>query len=284
MDIQTQIQHQDLAMSMGLSIVIPFHNRLPDLIKCLKSLYRTAWEAGRAGRLEILVQDDASSDCDLRELITPPEPVKVERNEYNLGFAGNCNAGARRAKGDILLFLNQDTRSREGWFDPLMAMFDNPKVGIVGPKLIMVAPVVSDGYDTLRMPRDAIQSCGGLYDGGRGPYHRYLGWHPDDWRVNQTERVSWTTGAALAIRRELFWKVGGFDEGYLRGYFEDVDLCENAKAVGFEVWYCPQAVFEHAVGSTGGIPAEQFRANSIRFHRRWDKHITPDVNVIHVNY
>jgi GT2 family glycosyltransferase len=79
-------------------------------------------------------------------------------------------------------------------------------------------------------------------------------------------------------------KVGGFDEGYARGYFEDVDLCEKVKAAGLEVWYCPKAIFEHAVGSTGGIPAEQFKANSIRFHRLWDKRIEPDTPVVHVDY
>jgi len=257
-----------------LSVIIPVFNNLPAVIRCLKSLYRTAWQPGASGRLEILAQDDASPDFDLRELVTPPEPVKVDRNEVNLGFGGNCNAGARRASGDILLFLNQDTLARPDWFDPLMAMFESPKVGIVGPKLVTKAP---DGTD-------AIQSCGGWYGGNKGPFHRYLGWSSDDWRVNKAERVSWTTGAALAIRADLFRKVGGFDEAYQRGYFEDVDLCEKVKALDFEIWYCPAAVFEHSVGSTGGVPPETFKTNSIRFHERWDKRITPDTPISHVNY
>jgi GT2 family glycosyltransferase len=199
-------------------------------------------------------------------------------NEVNLGFAGNCNAGAARATKDILLFLNQDTRAHEHWFNPLMALFENPKVGIVGPKLIF--PPSSDP----RRPEGMIQSCGGLYDGGKGPYHRYLGWAEDDWRVNICERVSWTTGAALAIRRELFEKVGGFDIGYEKGYFEDVDLCEQVKAEGYEVWYCPESVFEHGVASTGGIPSHLFKGNSLRFHQKWDAKITPDTTAIYVSY
>lgn len=233
---------------------------------------QTAAEAGLAGRLQILVQDDCSPDLDLREIIGPP--ASVERNERNLGFAANCNAGARRSQGDILLFLNQDTKARPDWFDPLMAIFDNPKVGIVGPKLVF--PDNGKG--------DSIQSCGGLYDGGKGPFHRYPGYAADYWPVNFAERVSWTTGAALAVRRELFAQAGGYDEGYIRGYFEDVALCEAVKALGYEVWYCPDAVFEHKAGSTGGVPAEVFKANSLRFHRLWDAVIVPDTPIVHVNY
>jgi len=223
--------------------------------------------------VEILVQDDCSPDVNLAEILGPP--AQVQRNEKNLGFAGNCNAGARRAQGEVLLFLNQDTLARPGWFAPLAAAFDDPRVGIVGPKLVF--PPEGDGPAT-------IQSCGGLYGGNKGPFHRYIGWAEDDWRVNIAERMSWTTGAALAIRRELFWQVGGYDEGYVRGYFEDVDLCEAVKAQGFEIWYCPAAVFEHRAGKSGGVPHQIFMSNSLRFHGKWDGRITPDTQVIHVNY
>lgn len=255
-------------------MIIPAYNNLHHLIPCLKSLVFTARTEGVSGRIEILVQDDKSPDFDLREILGPP--ASVERNEKNLGFAGNCNAGARRSRGDVLLFLNQDTKAQPGWFPALMAMFDDPKVGVVGGKMVFANKDAGE--------IDSIQSCGGWYDGGKGPFHRYLGWAADDWRVNQRERVSWTTGGCLAIRRELFGAVNGFDEGYLRGYFEDTDICEAVKALGFEIWYCPEAVFSHHAGASGGIPGEIFRANSLKFHQKWDKRITPDTAAIHVNY
>lgn len=243
------------------------------MIRLLKSLVRTAAQAGSDRRLEILVQDDASPDLDLTELIGPP--ANTARNANNLGFAGNCNAGAARAGGDILLFLNQDTIARPGWFEPLMAAFDDPAVGVVGPKLVFLG---KDGQP------DTIQSCGGLYGGNKGPFHRFLGWAADDWRVNEPGFVSWTTGAALAIRRELFWSVSGFDVGYERGYFEDVDLCEAAKKAGAKVRYEPRAVFEHQVGASGGVAPHIFKANSRRFHTKWDAAITPDTPVLMVDY
>jgi O-antigen biosynthesis protein len=212
------------------------------------------------------------------------EPALAQRNPINLGFAGNCNAGAMRARGDVLLFLNQDTAARDGWFEPMMSMFEDQRVGIVGPKLVVPLPDMSHQQSNPGGKIDTIQSCGGLYGGNKGPFHRYLGWSADDWRVNERERVSWMTGAALAIRRDLFFKVGGFDVDYVRGYFEDVDLCEKVKEAGFEVWYCPEAVFEHSVGSSGGVPQHIFKANSMRFHAKWDAKIKPDTQVSYVAY
>ena len=241
------------------------------------------------GKLEILVQDDCSDTFDVMEVLPPV--FFPARNAERLGFAGNCNAGAARARGDILLFLNQDTKARDGWVAPLLNLFEtNPTVGIVGPKLINTQQNESNPLAEIdpitRQTRiiDTIQSCGGLYDAHGGPYHRYLGYAADDWRVNICERVSWTTGAALAIRRNLFNACMGFDVAYEIGYFEDVDLCEKAKRFGHEVWYQPESVFEHKAGSTGGIPPHIFRQNSLLFHSRWDKTIVPDTTAVMVNY
>src|SRR3990167_7354852 len=260
------------AKLLTLSVVIPFWNRLPDLLKLVQSLVGTGQAAGEAGRLELLVQDDASPDVDPAGLLGPL--VGLARNERNLGFAGTCNAGAACAQGDVLLFLNQDTLARPGWFEALMDAFTDPKVGIVGPKLVFA----EEGQP------DSIQSCGGLFDAGRGPFHRWLGWDAADWRVNVPERVSWTTGAALAVRRELFGKVGGFDMGYSPAYFEDVAFCLAVRRLGYEIWYEPRAVFPHAGGTSGAATAESFKRNSLRFHREWDGVIVPDVPAIHVSY
>jgi GT2 family glycosyltransferase len=229
-------------------------------------------------RTEILIQDDASPDCVLSELMHFP-PVKVERNEQNMGFAHTVNRAAARAKGDYILILNQDTQATAlGWADVMLRMFGNPAIGIVGPKLIFPP--------TPELPEGAIQSCGGLFDAGKGPYHRYLGWRNIyDWRVNKTEKVSWVTGAAIMIKREDFYQVGGLDaETFVGGYFEDTDLCMKVRFdLHKEVWYCPEAMLIHDVGSTGGNPAN-FQNNSRKFHERWNDKIMPDVSTVYVNY
>lgn len=222
-------------------------------------------------RTEVLCQDDASPDYDLTKLVGPP--FKVERNSENMGFIRNVNQAAKRAKGDYLCLFNQDCKPlMVGWADIMLSLFmGNPKIGIVGPKLLF--------------PDGSIQSCGGLFDGGRGPFHRYLGWkNADDRRVNTTEKVGWITGACLMISRADFWKCGGLDEiHYQDGYFEDVSLCMQVRhELNKQVWYCAEAVIEHSVGSTGG--SRFFLHNSLAFHRLWDDKIVPDTDNVYVNY
>lgn len=236
---------------------------------CLGSLAETAGKEIERGTVEVLVQDDASR-FDVFE-IGPPW-VLAERNPHPLGFPANCNAGTRRASGEILLFLNQDATALPGWIEALRAAFQDPRVGIVGPKILF-------GKNDHGQPEWTVQSAGGFYDRDGRPQHRYLGYHGDDPRVNEELEVAWTTGAVLAIRRFLFDALGGFDAGYEKGYFEDVDLCERAKERGFQVLYHPKITFTHSVASTGGIPRETFTKNMQRFIQRWRttcKHSTGD--------
>lgn len=236
---------------MNLSVIIPAYNRPSELIDCINSL-------GAAGvcNNELIVQDDASPDFDLRKFVG----LWTERNAVNLGFAGNANAAAKRATNDVLLFCNQDVYATpersQSWDAALLAAFDNPQVGIVGARLLF--------------KNDAIQSAGGLFDATGLPYHRCLGYsNPDYEEVAVAREVDWVTGAALAIRRDLFERVGGFDERYVKGYFEDVDICMRVRALGFKVWYEPRCTLYHdKVGSSGGNPAN-FAANALRFKVAW---------------
>ena len=234
---------------MSLSVIIPAYDKPTELIDCVNSL-------GAADNCDcqLIVQDDCSPTFDLRKFMG----AYVERNPVNLGFAGNCNAGAKRADRELLCFVNQDIHAiperSQGWATALVAAFDDPQVGIVGARLLF--------------PNGAIQSAGGLFDATGHPYHRCLGYsNPDYAEVNEAREVDWVTGAALAIRRDLFERVGGFDTSYTRGYFEDTDICMKVRALGFKVWYEPACTLVHSVGSTGGNP--HFAANARLFRQRW---------------
>lgn len=257
----------------SISVVIPAYNHLPEVLTCLNSLQAFA---SRQVDIEFIVSDDCSPDYNLQALI-PPFSAKVVRNEQNLGFAGNCNAGAEHANGDVILFCNQDVFAvgqdidgkpfSQQWDIALAAAFDNPQVGVVGAKLVF--------------PDNKIQSAGGLFDAHCQPYHRCLGYSNHRYHeVNTPQVVSWVTGAALAIRCSLFTELGGFDTGYVRGYFEDADLCMKAQVAGYKVWYEPRCQLVHSVGSTGGSP--YFMQNARRFYDMWvaTKKVEPDTTAL----
>lgn len=245
---------------MNLSVIIPAYDALEDVLHAVVSIRRTTDEA----RVEVLVQDDCSPRVNFTEYMPPHI---AQRNPENLGFPGNCNAGAARARGDVLMFINQDARAlRYGWDRILLDWFvELPFMGIAGP--------------TLLFPDGRVQSVGGKFDGHCQPYHPLLGAqnaHYGEYALPR--RVSWVTGAALAIRRDLWQALGGFDTVYGRGYFEDVDLCVRAQMAGAEVWHLPGVQLQHRVGSTGGNP--RYMQNALEFKRRWvdTKKITPDTH------
>jgi O-antigen biosynthesis protein len=235
-----------------LSVVIPAYDDLKGVLMCINSL-----RAMQVTDVEWLVQDDASPNVNLMACI-PFGYASVERNEQNVGFAANSNRGAARATGDVLLFCNQDIQAAYGWSDgwdaALLSAFADPTVGAVGARLLF--------------PNGGVQSVGGVFDALCQPVHRALGWanvHAPE--IATPQEIAWSTGAALAVRRDVWQAVGGFDSVYGRGYFEDVELCLRVRELGFKVWYEPRCTLIHAPGSTGGNP--RFVDNARTFRDRW---------------
>lgn len=246
---------------ISICVIIPAYNHASDVLTAINSLRGTRADAEHTA---IHVQDDASPEVFFPGVIAP-ETATVWRNVENQGFGANCNLGARwvanmyKPLPDVYLFLNQDVYGVEafsmGWDNALRRAFEqHPDAGIVGARLLF--------------PDGAIQNMGGDFDQAAQPAHRMLGFaNPHAAITLEAGWVDWTTGAALAIRRTLFEELGGFNEQYARGYFEDVDLCLRASEHGFGTWIEPGATFIHKVGSTGGSP--YFKANALRFKREW---------------
>ena len=234
-----------------LSVIIPAYQRLADVMRCLNTLRRTA-----VTDVHFHVQDDCSPDVHFPHVI-PPEIATTARNQENAGFPGNCNRGVQHTQSDIICLVNQDIYAAEishGWDAAILAAFEDETVGIVGPRLLF--------------PDGSVQNAGGLFDGRYHPYHEYLGWKNANVEKVMTPRyMDWTTGAVFAVRRWLWDSLGGFDEGYIKGYFEDVDFCLRALEDGLKTWYEPSATLYHEVGTTGGNL--NFLNNSKRFYEKW---------------
>lgn len=281
-----------------MSIVIPVYGQLHLVMGCLVSIAKTINQP-----VQIICVDDATPEFDLLDV---PLPIScaVVRQKENQGFATSCNAGATHALADVILFLNSDTVAHDGWLSSLVTTFSDPMVGIAGPKLVfpeefwcqtcrVYGPILCPQHPNDCQKVERIQSCGGWFDARKGPFHRYFMWRADDPVVNKPEAISWTTGAAMAIRKDVFVAAEGFDTGYQRAYFEDVDMCMRVRRAGMTVMYQPQSVFTHKVGQStmsaaSGDPlqaARRFQHNSRRFHTLWDKDIVVDTpGVVYVNY
>lgn len=264
---------------MLLSVIIPAYEHLEEVMVCLTSLQTFA---SRQVQIEFIVSDDASSSVYLPGCI-PACAARTVRTPENVGFAGNINHGASFAHGDILFFVNQDVFAAgegalheplsQNWDVALMQAFDDPDVGIVGARLL---------FPPNERGEICIQNAGGSYDGHCQPIHRFIG-YSQYWleEYSTPECVSWTTGAALAIRRELFQQVGGMDTSYIKGYAEDVELCCRVAELGKKIWYEPRCTLIHRTGTSGGNP-EYFHKNLMLWHSRWvaTKKVKPDTSVV----
>lgn len=211
---------------MKLSIIIVSYNTKDLLDHCLKSIY------ANTKNIEVIVVDNNSIDGSVEMAEKKYPQVLIVKNKLNLGFGKANNLGAGIASGDIILFLNSDTLIKKETISKLLKFFeDNINIGVAAPKIIL--------------PTHQIQ-----------PYS--YGSDPTVWSVIlekfkkpknkiKTKRVDWVTGAALAIRREIFLALGGFDENIFM-YFEDNDLCLRVRKYGFEVWVCSDAEIIHFGG------------------------------------
>ena len=238
------------------SIVLPVHNQLALTLHCLHALERS----GDRAAFEVLLVDDASTD-DTPARLSTVSGLRYFRTPDNIGFIGACNFGAAQARGDMLVFLNNDTIVQPGWLDSLLATFDRfPDTGLAGSKLVY--------------PDGRLQEAGGIVhaDGQPANYGRFQ--DPLDPRFNFVRQADYCSGAALAIPRALFASLDGFDPYFSPAYFEDTDLAMRVRARGLKVRYQPASVVVHLEGGTSGtdtrrgIKAYQ-ASNMLKFRERW---------------
>ena len=174
-----------------------------------------------------------------------PDGVDVHVNGEPVGFATNVNRGVAVTESDYVLTVNPDAIPHEGAVAALRDFLDaNPRVGIAGPR--MLYPDGRIQPSRRRFPtvlgtvvrRTPIRRVFDPYKLQRRHYH--LGEEP-------TEPVpaDWMLAGFLLLRRSMLERLGGLDEGF-RLYGEDIDLCYRAAKAGWESWYVPAAVVEHA--------------------------------------
>ena len=216
------------------SIVIPVFGAFTHTLACLRAIAAHPPVAD----FEVIVVDDASPDDSLAKL-RAIDGLRVHARKANGGFIAACNDGAGLARGEVLVFLNNDTVPQPGWLDALLATFDaHPDAGLVGAKLLY--------------PDGRLQEAGGVVfaDGSGWNYGRFD--DPANCRYAYLRDADYVSGAAIAIPRALFERLGGFDSRYAPAYYEDTDLAFAVRAAGLRVLVQPASVVVHDEGTTSG--------------------------------
>ncbi|WP_116367402.1 glycosyltransferase [Parahaliea mediterranea] len=218
-----------------VSIVIPVYNEYRMTVHCLESVLKNS---GDAVSYEVIVADDGSTDltASIEQRIGN---ITVVRGEENLGFLGNCNRAASQARGEMLLFLNNDTAVLEGWLETLVRLMDEDShIGITGPKLLY--------------PNGKLQEAGGIVWRDASAWNFGKLDSADKPAYNYVKDVDYISGACLLIRSALWQQLGGFDARYTPAYYEDTDIAFAVRDLGYRVVYQPASRVIHFEGVSNG--------------------------------
>lgn len=231
------------------SVIIVTYNQLEFTRQCVDSiLLRTD------APTELIFVDNGSTDGTPDYLQSIPG-ARIILNSRNLGFAPAVNQGIRIASGRQILLLNNDCIVTTGWLDRLLeVLYDDPRNGLVGP----VSNQVS-GAQQIPVAYPDLASLDGFAWDQR--LHRQL---------IETDRL---VGFCLLFRREVPERIGGLDEQFEIGCFEDDDFCRRAIAAGFRALIAPQAFVHHFGSATfrasGFDLGEILQKNGLRYENKW---------------
>lgn len=217
-----------------VSICIVNYNGRRHLRDCLSSIYNIDYPKEK---FEVLVADNASIDGSVEFISKDFPAITVLPLKKNYGFARANNICAEAAKGDYIVFLNNDTVVTKGWLGALVnKIASDQDIGVVGSKLLF-----HDRPNIINSAGGRIVFNGGGYDVG------FMDTDSDKYNVGSY--CGCVCGASLMVRKGEFRDIEMFDEDYFM-YFEDVDLCWRYWLRGKKVWYAPESIVYHKFGGS----------------------------------
>lgn len=275
--IQTQIQTPDTGPLV--SILIPSKNQHKLLKACLDSLEKTTYT-----NYEILVLDNASDHpktCAYLKTLQgkkKTQVIRIPNKGAQFSFSYINNTGVKSARGELLLFLNDDTEVQNpAWLSQMVGYHSLEGVGIVGAKLLYP-------NQTLQHIGVGIGMFTGNFDGF--PVHYFAERKADDPQLVEHTQVSANvmavTGACCLISKSLFEALGGFDEELFPLTFNDIDLCLKAQQAGKRIVMAHEAVLIHKESkSRKGLPEHR---EMIHFKRKYrglkDAYYNPNLSLV----
>ena len=229
-------------------------NGTSNTLECLLSLDKIN---SKNFKISVVVIDNASIEkFEIRNSKFEID-VKIIRSEKNLGFSGGQNIGVRYALdngADYILILNNDTIVDKNLIEELLNAAEEDKdIGIAAPKIYFAS-----GFE-FHKDRYSKSDLGKVfwYAGGEMDWENVIGFHRgvdevDNGQFEKVEKTNFASGCCMLVKREVFEKVGFFDEKFFL-YYEDSDLCERIRRSGYSIMYSPKAILWHKnAGSAGG--------------------------------
>ncbi len=221
---------------MKLTIQIVNYNSRDYLRECLASLDSFLAKNQDVTEIIIINNDADPIGCFLSALPRAESRPKIIEINENVGFGRAHNRGLKEAQGEYILFLNPDTKIEAGSLEKMLNVFEaDEKIGIAGPILVDgEGRLQNECWGFKKTPLSTIKSklSGSATRAGEGIFE-----------------VDWVSGGAMIIRKNTFSDLGGFDEKYFM-YFEDVDLCFQAKKKGWKIAVNPAARVHHQGGKS----------------------------------
>lgn len=241
-----------------VSIVVPAYNKFELTYHCIASVLL----AYNKTTYEVILADDCSTDETI-EAETIIENLVISRNPENLRFLRSCNRATEIAKGDYIIFLNNDTEVSSFWIDELIEKHKSDgQVGLTGSKLLNL-----DG---------SMQEAGGIVWGNGQPWNVGRDANPLQPEFNYAREVDYVSGAAMCIPKTIWEEVGRFSEELVPCYYEDTDLAFKVRDAGYKTVYVPTSEVVHFEGQshgrdvTKGLKRYQV-VNEKTFRNKWFK-------------
>lgn len=243
-----------------VSIIIPVYNEFDYTYHCLASILKHS----DGYSYEVIIANDCSTDLtkSLSEIV---QGITIINNTYNMRFLRNCKNASKEAKGEYLLFLNNDTQVQAGWLQGLCSLLESDhSAGMAGAKL-----VYADGY---------LQEAGGIIWKDASAWNYGNGQNPNDSEFNYVRETDYVSGAAMIIRTSLWNEIGGFDERFAPAYCEDSDLAFEVRKRGYKVMYQPKSVVVHFEGISNGVNVTEGQKkyqveNQKKLYEKWKEEL-----------
>jgi len=224
------------------TVIIVTHNSRGCIRACLQALVPfSQWK--------VVIVDNNSTDDTIQEAGSHAIEVLILSNSHNVGFASAVNQAAKVAEGDVLVILNPDTIATTGSLDKLADALRADTVGAAGGLLQGADGLPQKGFTVRRLPTVGSMLAEVLLVNRTWPSNPWnVRYRCLDLDYEKPQEVEQPAGACLAVKRQAWDAINGFDEGFFPVWFEDVDFCRRLRDRGWTIVYRPDAIFSHSGG------------------------------------